>query len=532
MNIDSRRIDPLFQEWDKLNSPGCALAVIRNEQIVHGRGYGMADLEHGIAISTSSVFDIGSVSKQFTALCALILARRNVINLGEAIQRWVPEIPVYEKPVTVRHLIHHTSGLRDYLVLMDLAGLRTENEYPEEQVTAWIGRQKALNFLPGEEYLYCNSGYYLLSLIVKRASGKTLRQFAHENIFQPLGMTHTHFHDDFTEIVPARAVGYGKKSEADFCIDMSIFDVVGDGAVYTTVEDLLLWDSNFYHNKLDGGGPGLIEQMQTPGRFNNGKEQDYAYGLMVGTYRGLRTVRHGGSWAGYRAEILRFPDQHFSVICLANMREFQPGVLARKIADLCLENDFTEAPLETASGSVPTVQIPGKTLQMYSGRYFCEPNASALEIEFVNEKLFLEFYRFRLELEATSKTSFRTVKGPYSVILNFSGDEVKFKLEGQVEADVFVKTNPPALDETKLMEYSGQYVSDELGVTYAVKADPNGLILVRADASENEIKALQEDLFFCGYLLMRFIRGADRKVSSFEVGAGRVKNILFSRSNV
>jgi CubicO group peptidase (beta-lactamase class C family) len=530
MEIDRQRVDQIFKNWDRPDSPGCVLGIIQDEKMIYSRGYGMADLEHNIAISPASVFDIGSVSKQFTALCALILARRGVLSLDDDVQRWVPELPVYEHPIKIRHLIHHTSGLRDYLVLMEMAGMRMENEYREEQVTDLIAHQKALNFQPGEEYLYSNSGYFLLALIVKRASGQSLRQFAAENIFTPLGMTHTHIHDDFTEITPNRAMGYASKPAGGFRIDMSIFDVVGDGAVYTTLEDLQRWDSNFYHNQLDGGGAQLIEQMQTVGRFNDGREQNYAFGLMIGRYRGLPFVRHGGAWAGYKAELLRFPQQRFSVIILANQAEFQPSALAQRVVDIVLQPRLTEPEPVFSSLPVAPIRLSKDEMQKFAGRYYSNKAGSAFELLQRDGQLYLEYSRLSLELAAVGENRLHTINTPYSFFLTVAGDEIELWMEGQIETDHFVRVHPVEMTADQRKTCQGSYHSGELGVDYGIVAGASGLALVVPDGSQFNLKSLQTDTFFSAEVVLRFIRKAGGEIMAFEIDAGRVKGIVFERN--
>jgi CubicO group peptidase (beta-lactamase class C family) len=261
MSSRTTEVDKLFSEWDKPDAPGCALAVIQNGEIIYQHGYGMANLEYDIPISTNSVFDIASNSKQFTAMCIVLLSRQNLLTLDDEIQKYIPEIPQQNNPITIRHLIYHTSGLRDYLDLMDWSGMIYENNYSGQEIISLIARQQSLNFQPGAEQLYCNSGYFLLSEIINRVSGKSLRVFAQEYIFAPLGMTNTHFHDNFREIVRNRANAYDRQEDGGFQIDMSLLDNCGDGQLYTTVEDLLLWDRNFYHNILGGYGQDLIEEI-------------------------------------------------------------------------------------------------------------------------------------------------------------------------------------------------------------------------------------------------------------------------------
>src|SRR5262245_58448851 len=311
------KVDAIFAQYDKPDSPGCALGVIKDGKLVYARGYGMANLEHGVPNGPKLVYDIGSTSKQFAAASVLLLAQQGKLSLDDDARKHIPELPAYQKPITVRHLLHHTSGLRDYLTLFSLAGVNFDDTTTEKDALDIIIRQKALNFTPGDEWLYSNSGYFLLSIIIKRASGKSFAEFAKENIFDPLGMKHTLILNDHKKIVPMRATGYSPNPHGGFQIEMSNFEQTGDGAVQTSIEDLLLWDQNFYEPKV--GGKAFLEQIQTVGALNNGEKLDYATGLIIGEYKGLRRVSHGGSWAGYRAELARFPEQKFLVACLCNL---------------------------------------------------------------------------------------------------------------------------------------------------------------------------------------------------------------------
>ncbi|MGD8700669.1 MAG: serine hydrolase domain-containing protein, partial [Gemmatimonadales bacterium] len=330
------RVDSVFAQYDNTRSPGCALGVIRDGQFIFKRGYGMANLEYGISNSPSTVFRIGSTSKQFTAAAIALLAADGELSLDDDIRRFLPEMRDYGTPVTIRHLLHHTSGVRDYLMLMNLAGRRGDDWYTDDDVVAMVARQRELNFEPGERMLYSNSGYFLLSQVVKRASGMSLREYAAERIFGPLGMEHTHFHDDHSEIVANRASGYAPAEGGGFRISMTTLDMVGDGGVFTTVEDLFHWDQNFYDPKV--GGQGLIDQILTRGVLNNGDTLDYALGLGHAVYRGLQVVRHGGAFVGFRAEMMRFPSERFTVICLCNLSAAPPWRLAERVADIYLED--------------------------------------------------------------------------------------------------------------------------------------------------------------------------------------------------
>ncbi|MCG6955138.1 MAG: beta-lactamase family protein, partial [Gemmatimonadetes bacterium] len=305
-------MDSIFRTYDSTHSPGCALGVIRDGDFIYRRGYGMANLELGVPNTPESVFRTGSVSKQFTAAAILILARDGQLSLDDDVRKYLPELQPHDPPVTLDELIHHTSGVRDYLTLMSLAGKRDDDFYTDDEVVSMLARQKELNFEPGTDWLYSNSGYFLLSQVVKRVTGQSLREYAQKHIFDVLGMTHTHFQDDHTTIVPDRASGYAPKDDGGFRISMTTLDMVGDGGVFTSVDDLLYWVRNFYDDHLDGGG--IVQASLRRAALAGGDSTSYAFGLEHSTYRGLRVVSHGGSFVGFRADITHFPDQHFDVV--------------------------------------------------------------------------------------------------------------------------------------------------------------------------------------------------------------------------
>jgi CubicO group peptidase (beta-lactamase class C family) len=242
----NEKVDKLFAQWDKPDSPGCALGVIKGGKLVYKRGYGSANLDYNAPLTSESVFYIASTSKQFTAASILLLVRRGAISLDDDIRKYFPELPKYEAPITVKHLVHHTSGVRDYLELMGMADRRMDGPFGNEVAVELIARQKGLNFKPGERFLYSNSNYVLMAEIVRRASGKSLREFADENIFRPLGMTNTHFNDDLTAVVKNRVVSYAPISPGRFRQFVKTIEAMGDGNLLTTVEDLAKWDQNFY----------------------------------------------------------------------------------------------------------------------------------------------------------------------------------------------------------------------------------------------------------------------------------------------
>jgi CubicO group peptidase (beta-lactamase class C family) len=346
------RVDRLFAEYDRPGSPGCALGVAQDGRLVYERGYGLANLDYDVPLGPSSVFYTASVSKQFAAATMALLADQGRISLDDDVRKYVPELPDYGAPITIRHLVHHTSGLRDYLGLMNLAGMRVEDVHTDQAVLDLVVRQGALNFPTGSEYLYSNTGYFLMSVIVERVTGQTLRQYADEFIFRPLGMRNTHFHDDRTMIVRNRAMAYSPDGNGGFRQNYwANFEKVGSGGLLSTVEDLFLWDQNFHADRL--GSPRFMQEMHSRGVLTSGDTLEYAFGMNLSDYRGLRTVSHGGSSMGFRAHLLRFPDQAFAVITMCNVGTANPALLSQQVADLYLEGRFA-AGSEPARAQAPT----------------------------------------------------------------------------------------------------------------------------------------------------------------------------------
>jgi CubicO group peptidase (beta-lactamase class C family) len=367
-------VDEVFSDLAKSGSPGCALGVYRDGKIIYAKGYGLANIEENVAITPQSVFDIGSTSKQFTAASILLLEKQGKLSVSDDIRKYLPELPNYTQKITILHLLNHTSGLRDYLTLMELAGVRTDSVTTDADALALITRQKTLNFAPGSEWLYSNTGFFLLSAIVQRVSGKTLREFAAENMFSPLEMNHTQYRDSHTALIANRAMAYDEQeNEAGYTLNVSYFEQTGDGAVHTSVEDLLKWDENFYSPRV--GGKAFLAELQEPGKLNNGRVLDYAKGLSLQDYRGLHTVSHSGAWGGYRAELLRFPDQHFSVACLCNVGNAGATRRAHQVADIYLGGQMKpreSKSKESDSKERSETAVGAAELRNYAGEYWSE----------------------------------------------------------------------------------------------------------------------------------------------------------------
>jgi CubicO group peptidase (beta-lactamase class C family) len=531
----TRRIDTVFARFERPGSPGCALGVYRDGRLVYARGYGRAHLELDVPITPATVFDLGSTSKQFTAMSILLLAKDGALSLDDDVRRFLPELPAYGRPITIRHLLHHTSGLRDYLTLMALAGESFDNVTTDEDALDLIVRQRALDFTPGSEWEYSNTGFFLLSLIVKRASGQSLREFAAARIFGPLGMTHTQFRDDHRSLIPNRAAAYDPPdSTGVYHIDVSNFEQTGDGAVHSTVEDLLVWDRNFYSGQV--GGPGVLAEMVRPGTLNDGTVLDYASGLMVGSYRGQRTVSHGGSWGGYRAELLRFPDQRVSMACLCNVARSNPTGLARRVADVVLADRLAPAEAvgpDGATTDAARTATPARAELL--GAYRDPASGIVARVGLDSGRVQLEYSGDTMVLTPVGADEYSAVGSQARVRFEPASGRTPRRIRisgpglGRHTLDAIPQFAPP---QGTLARYAGEYASPELGVGYRIAVESDTLALHAPHLPADRLRPTIRDEFESPALgiTLRFSRGAGGQVTGFTAATGRTQGLRFDRA--
>lgn len=523
------RVDSIFA-FANGKTPGCAVAAVRDGAVEYARGYGMADLEHDVPITQETPFYLASVSKQFTAASVNLLAQGGELSLDDDVRKFVPELPNYRWPITLRHLMNHTSGLRDYLTLFGLAGL---DDYPitNADFLEMVGRQRALNFRPGEQYSYSNTGYVLLSIIVKRVSGKSLRTFAQDRIFGPLGMTSTQFRDRHDMLIPRRALAYAPSSAGGYTMSVPYFDVVGDGGLFSTVEDLARWEGNFWEPRV--GGAEWLTLEGARGRLNDGTLMTYGAGLIHGTYRGDAIVEHGGSLGGYNTDLLRFPARRFSVAVLCNGNAKPSSRLAQQVADVYLGDVLAPAaPATPALATAPfTVSRPsGDALARYAGTFFSDRALLVRRLVMEDGKL---YYRRavndRTELLPLGNGRFAVSEMPIVVTFSLGADTLR----------VETPTGPPAVFQRVVSgshhdrgSYAGSYASGELGVAWTVSASDSALTIRPARGDSLRLDPAFEDAFNNPFLFVRFIRGAKGQVVAMDVSAGeRVRNVRFDRQH-
>lgn len=531
-NSLSKSVDQLFARWDNSYSPGCAIAVVKNGKIVYKRGYGMANLEYDIPITPSSIFHIASISKQFAAFSILLLESEGKLSLDDDIRTYLPEIPDYGKRIKIRHLIHHTSGLKDQWELLIAAGWRMDDVITQKHILDVVKKQKSLNFDPGEKYLYSNTGFTLLAEIVERVSGMPFARYLKEKIFDPLEMSNTHVHDDHEAILKARTYSYRPAGKGVYKNERLNFANSGATSVFTTVEDFAKWDQNFYDAKV--GGKSLMEKMHIRGKLNNGEEIHYACGLGIREYEGQKTVSHAGADAGYRGIYVRFPAYKFSVILFSNIGSFDLN-LAYRVTDLYL-NLSSEEDSKDSSAQEETRPQLHSSLKEYTGMY-ANKKGYLFTIIKEMEALLLQFQQdYRIELFFRSEGEFYTYGPDWH--LSFRRDPEgrinQFLLNGK---DLFKKVELKKISEAGTKEYEGEYYNDELKVMKTIIAKDGYLYITGRNETPDPLIHFAEDSFLktCSdefsakFSEVKFLRDDKKRIKGYRLSTPAAKNLLFKK---
>lgn len=523
------RIDQIFAQYTP-SSPGCAVGLAKDGRTLYTHGYGSANLEYGVPLTDSTVLESGSVAKQFTASALVLLAQDGKLSLDDDIHKYLPEVPDFGgQRIAIRNLLTHTSGLRDQWGLLAIEGLGPGTQVHTPMTTLdLVAHQKMLNFPPGSEYLYSNTGYALAGLIVQRVSGKSLDEFTRERLFQPLGMRHTEWRADFTKVVPNRATAYSGSADRGFRQDMPFTNMIGNGGVLSTMSDLLRWNENLDHPSV--GGQPYVDAMQTRMRLTTGRTITYALGLEVVDYDGVREVGHGGSTAGYRTYLARYPDQRVSVAVWCNYAGSNAQQLARRVADLVL----TKPQRAAAQAGAAKVTLAAADLARWAAVYRDPHTDQAVALTVDGDGLTTGRGRGAMALSPLGGARFHSPQGQATfsgapghgafILARTSGDTSRFDE---------VPAAPPTVATS---DYVGTYASDELDVKLIVAAKEGKLVLRRRPADEFELRPVYLDDFATqaipgeqGIGTLRFARDASGKVSGFSIYAGRVLDVRFTR---
>ena len=542
------RLDLIFEPWSARGAPGCAVSVMRGGDVLFAKGYGDANLEYDVPITPSSVFHVASVSKQFTALAVALLVADGRVSWDDDVRRHVPELPDFGDTITLRHLAHHTSGIRDQWSLLQMAGWRWGGDViTQGDVLDLLLRQTAVHFRPGSDYLYSNSGYTLLAVVVERVSGRTLREFTAERLFEPLGMAQTTFRDDHTMLVRNRAYAYESDRAGGYRLSIPDFAVVGASSLFTTVEDLARWNRNFRTGEV--GGRDVLRQLQERGALAGGVRLSYGFGLVHGIHRGRSTIGHGGTDAGYRGEFLRFPDEDLGVAVLCNVRTADPGRLARDAADVFLTStpgpgaarrtrSRPRPPAErSAAGDAPRSAPDRQALAALAGFYRRTEHDIPLQIVARGNDLLLveggagRPLRPLPDAGPSADGRFR-IAGTTGLATFESGGArggPTLRLSGALRG-VYTHAAPVVrLPAERLAEYAGSYHSDDLGVQYVFREEDRRLVLSHRKLGRIRLVPTFEDGFYGGGWYFTFVREAGGTVAGFTMSTSRAWKVAFRR---
>jgi CubicO group peptidase (beta-lactamase class C family) len=516
-------IDKIFERWDRPGSPGCAVGVAHRGEVVYTHGYGMANLEYGIRIRPDTIFESGSVAKQFTAAAIVLLALDSKLSLDDPVRKYVPELPDFGKPILIRHFLSHTSGLRSQWPMLTLAGRPpTQAVHSVAEILELVGGYKELNFNPGDEYLYNNTGFTLLSVVVERVSGKKFNEFCQERLFKPMGMTHTKWRDDFTEIVENRATAYRQLPNGQFRTDMSFTNVVGNGGLLSTVGDFLIWNENLDNPRV--GGRAMVDLLETRAKLNDGFTIEYAKGLTVTDYRGVREVSHGGSTAGYQTFLARWPEERLSVVVLCNTTGTNPSGYAHQVADLFLAGKLKNQP------DVKAVDVPADTLSKLAGIYREKLTDAVLRITYDTSAKTVRVGGQAVVPTAANVLSAQNGERAFTIDDGVPGRATRITESdgGRSKPRTWEREPVFAPAPAQLAAYAGNYVCEELGgLVYTAYVEGVSLKIRARPVQRITLAPTFPDGFVGDGNTFRFTRDAKGQVEGFRVYAGRVRNLRF-----
>lgn len=518
-------VDRIFAEYDSPGSPGAAVAVVRDGRVLCKRGFGCADLEHAIPITPSTVFDIASVSKQFTGLAVAMLLEEKKVSLDDSIRKYLPEVPDFGQTVTLRHLVHHTSGLRDWPGTLMLAGWRFDDVIAFGDIMEMVSRQEELNFEPGSEYSYSNTGYNLLAEMAARVEGTSFRDLTDRTIFTPLGMKDTFFHDNHEEIVKKRACAYAPGGKGGFKKIGNSLTAMGSSSLFSSVDDLIKWVINFDDHAV--GGSRVIEKMEERGVLNSGKPIDYAFGQSVWAYRGAKAVSHSGGWAGFRTYLIRFPDLRFSVIVLSNVSTCNPREKALRVADLHLADHLEREKPEPETKEKEAGKIDPALLDDYTGTWELGP-AWLLTIFRKGDSLMAQATA-EAAFPAVPEAEDRFYVKAYGASLFFERDT-----SGKVHALHYrgiraVRVEPFRPSFSRLKEYCGVFRSRELDSTFTLALEDGKLVAQHWKEVDEELVPALVDQFRTSRGRIDFCRGEGGWIAGFRFTQKRSRNIRFRK---
>lgn len=524
-HYDAKKLEEILNEYQINEDPGIAISVIQNGEIIYKRNKGYANLEHMVAITDSTKFVVGSISKQFAACAILLLEDEGKLSIDDDITKHLPELNELPHAITVKQLINHTSGFRNTDDLNSLRGRTDEDLTSQKEMVNLLLRQKGLNFIPGARFQYCNSGYVLLAEIVERVSGMRFSEFTKERIFDPLGMKHSLFLENPNLLVKNKALSYYKQDDAYWYIPLNR-SVVGSTGLYTTVGDLCIWANNFDNPKI--GSRSIFQKMKEKSSLNDGQHIPYALGQEVKVYKGLDVVFHGGGDAGFRSYLLRVPAHNLSIAISGNFEAFNPLNISYGLVDVFL-SDYI---LEPSEISLPA--YTNKDLKKFEGDYQVFPGLY-ITILAENDSLYFKSYGsdYKLRLPVLGENEFCFPDRPHSKLVFFQ-DSLHWHFSDFHYPGTKVTLDPPKYDTLNLTDFQGVYESIEVETAYAFEIKNHKLFATHPLNGEAELTPIEKDTFISNsFYLSRiaFTRDSHGNINACEISGQKSIDVLFQKQN-
>jgi CubicO group peptidase (beta-lactamase class C family) len=529
-----QKINAIFAKWNNPNSPGCAVGIVRNDTLLFAKGYGMANLEYGIPITPETIFHVASISKQFTGYAIVLLAKQGKLHLDDDIHKYLPWFPDFKEKITIRHLLNHTSGIRDHWQLLAISGTRLNDVIKQEHIMKVLGKQQALNSKPGERFNYSNSGYAMLAEIVRSVTGQTLRQFTDSAIFKPLGMANTNFHDEATEIVKNRSYSYSRTDSIHFANSILSYSNSGATSLFTNINDMHKWIMNFYRHQV--GDQKDIDLLTGKGKLNNGKEINYALGVSSDIYKGWRVFDHAGSDAGYRTFLAVFPDVKMGIVVFSNLADVIPANLVFKVADLFITDTTMQSGAEASKkiDSSKSILKDTASMKIFTGNYIGE-DGFQVGFRLNNKKLFTDLFDEPMILCKGDKDTFSLLVNPQIkfVFNNPAAGDTLVLIDMAGEKRLLKKYQTKAtLSDEVLKTYTGTYYCPELECRYGIVLKDHQLVLTNNKYSDMPLTLIGRDHLLGQHWWMNHLlvlRNSKKQVTGFEVNCNRVLHLRFNK---
>jgi CubicO group peptidase (beta-lactamase class C family) len=524
-------IDSFFYHYSERNGPGYVVGIVQDGDLVYSNAYGSANLDYNIPLSDSSAFYIGSMAKQFTAAALLLLESEGKLLLTDEVTKYFPSFPDYGEPITLAHLLYHTSGIREAYSLALFQGFdpNFEEVYATEDIVELMISQRDLNFIPGEEFRYSSGGYSILVKVIEQVSQMSFRDFAYQHIFDPLKMTSTFVCDDHNDIVPNRAVSYFPLTDSTFERRVQVFDAYGDGGIITTLEDLVKWDQAFYSEAL--GIANFSNKMYQVGSLNNGTELTYARALNVWEYRGEKVVQHNGGMLGFRVDLVRFPDHNTSIILLGNQAFLNPTRDALKIADRLLDFKEEESMTTNSTDAITLSPLAAKELV---GTYFFDDWNNWKKITYRDSVMYIDGNQpIHPKEDGTYQAN---VFGTLSDI-SFINDSLSITNDYWRRKGQRIDDTPPQ-SKNELEAFIGEYYCSELRTThrmywkddqFVMQISDKEPIILYPNPTDDRVNWNSKDKVWIGFAMVRFVFSEDGEVVGYNIGDFRVKEVFFKK---